>query len=443
MNLDKESLPEGAIFKGYRNHFVQDIVIHKKVILYKRAYYELPEGGTISAELPKNLNNQHFGPQLRQYIVYQYHANNVTQPKIREELSEYGIQISAGEINNIILQSADALQSEYHDISKAGLETAKVVGVDDTSARHNGRNGSCLVIQNDFFAHFVTTNSKSRLNFLQTLRGTSTIYVFDETAIVYLQNNRYVKPSLIELLEYHKGKICSNHQAYMNFLSQIGVSKLNTGEKTLIALEEAATLGGAINNDLNPELIIMSDRAGQFNTLINIFCWIHVERTFKRMLPKNDNERKEIQQVRDDIWDIYRELQDYKKNPSVEAKTKIVRQFEEKFQRSVESLELAAALKRMFKQKEKLLFVLEKPFVPLHNNASESAIRCYRIKQKISGSTRSIEGKIARDVFASLIKTCRKLKISAWAFLGSRFTLSEEVPYLSDIIRKQALANPP
>ena len=65
-------------------------------------------------------------------------------------------------------------------------------------------------------------------------------------------------------------------------------------------------------------------------------------------------------------------------------------------------------LKRMRRNQEELLRVLQRPELPLHNNLSESDIRDHVKKRKISGSTRSESGRRCRDTFASLKKTCRK-----------------------------------
>ena len=46
--------------------------------------------------------------------------------------------------------------------------------MDDTGARHEGKNGYCTAIGNDLFAYFESTDSKSRLNFLKVLRGSGT-----------------------------------------------------------------------------------------------------------------------------------------------------------------------------------------------------------------------------------------------------------------------------
>ena len=64
--------------------------------------------------------------------------------------------------------------------------------------------------------------------------------------------------------------------------------------------------------------------------------------------------------------------------------------------------------------------MLERPEVPLHNNLSEGHIRDYVKKRKISGSTRSELGRRARDTFASLKKTCRRLGVNFWDYLQDR-----------------------
>src|SRR5436190_12511348 len=69
--------------------------------------------------------------------------------------------------------------------------------------------------------------------------------------------------------------------------------------------------------------------------------------------------------------------------------------------------------------KADLLRVLQRPEVPLHNNAMESDIREYVKRRKISGGTRSDAGRRCRDTFASLKKTCRKLGVRFW---GDRLT---------------------
>ena len=68
--------------------------------------------------------------------------------------------------------------------------------------------------------------------------------------------------------------------------------------------------------------------------------------------------------------------------------------------------------------------VLERPEIPLHTNASENDLRACVTKRQISGGTMSADGRQARDVMLGLMKTCRKLGISFFAYLGNRLGLN-------------------
>ena len=64
----------------------------------------------------------------------------------------------------------------------------------------------------------------------------------------------------------------------------------------------------------------------------------------------------------------------------------------------------------------------------LHTNASENHLRAWVIKRKISSSTMSVDGRLARDVMLGLLKTCRKLRLSFFAYLGDRLGLNGDQP---------------
>jgi len=89
------------------------------------------------------------------------------------------------------------------------------------------------------------------------------------------------------------------------------------------------------------------------------------------------------------------------------------------------------------KQSE-LLWVLERPELPLHNNRSENDLRDMVKKRKISAGTRSEAGRRCRDTFASLKKTCRKHGLSFWEYLKDRVSELKVIPPLADLIRRAA-----
>jgi hypothetical protein len=64
-----------------------------------------------------------------------------------------------------------------------------------------------------------------------------------------------------------------------------------------------------------------------------------------------------------------------------------------------------------------LLRVLDRPEIPLNTNASKNDIRAFVTKRKISRGTVSDQGRMA-VISSGLAKTCMKLKLSFYDFLG-------------------------
>src|SRR5664279_4021241 len=93
-------------------------------------------------------------------------------------------------------------------------------------------------------------------------------------------------------------------------------------------------------------------------------------------------------------------------------------------------------LKRLHANRPDLLRVLERPEIPLNTNASENDIRTVVTKRKISGGTVSQKGRDARDVMLGLYKTCMKLKLSFYDFIGDRLGIpGPKIPHLANLVR--------
>ena len=132
----------------------------------------------------------------------------------------------------------------------------------------------------------------------------------------------------------------------------------------------------------------------------------------------------------------------YKDDPSAIRRTALRARFDRTFTRVTGFAELDGAVARLHANKDELLLVLDRPEIPLHTNGSENDVRSFVTKRKISGETRSAAGKQARDTFLSLLKTCSKLAISFWDYLGARLKIpdADRVPWLPDLIRQNASA---
>ena len=103
-------------------------------------------------------------------------------------------------------------------------------------------------------------------------------------------------------------------------------------------------------------------------------------------------------------------------------------------------LTLDRLLARLRARRGELLLVLERPEIPLHTNGSESDLRAHVTKRKISGGTWSEAGRAARDAGLGLLKTCQKLGISFFVYLGARLGVpgAPVIPPLSDLVRARA-----
>ena len=431
--LHPEDIPEGSKFKGYRDYFIQDITIKPNVIRYRRGVWITPEGKRIIASLPGGING-HYGTGLKQYILHLNYDLNVPQNMILESLNELGIQISAGELHKILTEDHDVFHSEKDQLLDIGLKIFPFLSVDDTGARHKGRNGYCTHIGNDFFSYFKSTESKSRINFLKILRGNRTDYTFTSESFEYMHMYGLVQPKYNRL----KGameRIIADENEWKSFLRMIGIR----GEKETRIITEAALLGSILYHGINRDIVIVSDEAGQFEiTLHHALCWLHAERKLSVLIPINDYQRKIIEDISNDIWNLYSKLKAYKKAPDEKKKSLLEKQFDDILTQETEFKNINKALQLIFKNKKELLLVLDRPEIPLHNNMSENPIRSFVTKRKIHGGTRSETGRRCRDTFISLKKTCRKLGISFREYLFDRLSGNNNIPSLSNLMKEMA-----
>jgi hypothetical protein len=428
-----ESIPEGSRFKGYRNFVVQDLVIHSHNTCYRLARWQTPDGEYLIGKLPDELKDRHFGNHLTSYILYQHHHCQVTQPLLLEQLREWGIDMSTGELNRLLLDDHEPFHVEKGALLTAGLSASSSITVDDTGTRHQGKNGYVTQIGNDFFAWFESTESKSRINFLGLLRAGQTDYQIEAEALYYMEKQKLPKMPL-DKLRNHPNQHFADQAQWGQHLDQLGV----TQERHRRIATEGALIGSVLKHGFSPDLAIISDDAGQFNVFIHGLCWVHAERLVHKLIPLNDDHRESIDQVRDQIWTLYADLKAYKKEPNDTIKSELDTRFDEIFTQKTCFETLNQTLKRIHKNKSELLLVLDRPDVPLHTNGSEQDIRDYVKKKKVSGGTRSQLGRQCRDTFASLKKTCRKLGISFWKYLTDRVTQTNEIPPLPEIVRQRA-----
>jgi hypothetical protein len=276
------------------------------------------------------------------------------------------------------------------------------------------------------------------LNFLSLLRAGCDEYVVNEAALDYLRRQP-VEAAVIARVSKLQGHVFGSQMAWWQHLLRCSI---NIFDRPLLqSLDEAATWGALRHHGLLENTVVVSDDAGQFRVATHALCWVHAERHLEKLMPASPKQAKAVELVRAAIWCFYRSLKLWKQSPSPGGQRAFRRQFDRIFGQRTGYKDLDELLARLARRKNELLRVLERPEIPLHTNASENDLRACVIKRKISGGTMSADGRVARDVMLGLSKTCRKLGLSFFTYLGDRLGLNGDrprIPQLADLVIRAA-----
>jgi hypothetical protein len=438
VKVDQAVLPADAIFKGYEENVVQDILLKTDNVRFlKEKYYSPSLGRTYLAELPTGYEGQ-FGPGIKALSITFYHGGLMTEPKIIEFLENVGIQISKGTLSNLLIKGHEDFHAEKEAVYEAGLESSFYQHLDDTPTRVNGQNNSCHVICNPLYTAYFTKSGKDRLTVLDVLRqGRKRIYLLNVEALTHLDGMPFSKATRCILEDWCSDTVIEEEM----FLHELDIRLPGLNKQHRSGVCSAAAVA-AYHAERGVSIVqtLVCDDAPQFKWLTRwlALCWIHEGRHYKKLEPVVALHQNLLNDFLTCFWAYYDQLLEYRQRPTAQEALRLEMEFDALFGAPSGYAELDKRMAATRSNKDALLLVLEFPELPLHNNPAELGARGRVRKRDVSFGPRTEDGKQAWDTFMTLAATTKKLQVSFYEYVRDRILKKNAIPPLPELIQKTA-----
>lgn len=437
--VDPATLPPDAVRVADETVIVQDIEIKPHNIRFQQqVYYSADQKQFFRGPLPAGYDLGDFSANLRALIVSLKYCGNMSEPKIREFLENFDVQVSSGSVSNILTKTADSFEQEFDDLFRAGLASTPYQQTDDTSARVAGAFWHTHIVCNPFYAAYFTRPRKDRLTLLEVLQNTSDLrFRFGEETLELL-TSEFTVPDKWRPVIAAIGERQFDRASLKNWLDAWfggGNLQLRT------AIEQAAAIVYYRHQTSLPQVpTIVCDDAGQFKLLTNslALCWIHTGRHYEKLSPVVPRHAALLEAFVERYWDFYQSLQDYRAGPSELLASSLRVAFDDLFSTRTGYEALDDRIAKTAAKRDALLTVLSEPSVPLHNNASELQARVSARRRDVSLHSRSARGAHAMDIFTTIVQTAKLLGVSSYAYLRDRLSRHFALPSLAAFIQAAA-----
>ncbi len=438
LTVDPTTLPPDAEFKGYEEVVVQDVVVRTDNVLFrKEKFYSAAAGKTYLADLPAGYHGE-FGPGIHALVLICYFACQMTEPKIHAWFQQLGVQISTGEISNLVIKDHAPFHHEKDAVYAAGLRSSPWQHIDDTATRVNGQNAHCHIVDNPLHTTYLTLPSKDRLSVIDVLRnGQPRVFRYNADAEAWLEaagvsvvtrrkltclprDQDLDEATLTDLLDTHLPRLGSQTRKWVL-------------DALAVAAYQAQLEWPVIQT-------LVCDGALQFTWITDEVagCWVHEGRHYKKLLPTVPLHQQALDHFLTEFWSFYAALLAYRQQPTAEDRARLEARFDALFATETGYYALDERIRLTRAKKACLLLVLEHPELPLHNNPAELGARQRVRKRVISFGPRTAAGVQAWDTFQSLGATARKLGVNFYHYLHDRIRGSHQIAPLDEILTAQA-----
>jgi hypothetical protein len=436
--IDPAILPPDAEFKGYERCLVQNLLLKTDNVAFERAkYYSPSTAKTYLAPLPPGYEGG-FGPDLKALLLSLHHLGNVSQPALHTLLTHAGIRISAGEISNLLVNAHARFHQEKQEIGLAGLASSPWQQTDDTATRVDGVNHHAHVLCNPLYTTYTTLPRKDRLSVLSVLLNGQPLAFLLTSEVLHSEAVGKLPRKWRLLLATFPQDTLWDQASVETLLDQSMPTLALQARKGL--LEAMALAAYRAQSEVRVVDLLLCDDAPQFPGLTAELglCWIHDARHYQKLMPHLPLHRQQWEALRKEYWTYYDRLLAYREDPTQEARLALWDDFDTLFVPTTGYAHLDYRIQQTAANKDKLLAVLLHPEIPLHNNASELAVRRRVRKRDVSFGPRSPAGVAAWDTFQTIAATAQKLGVSFLAYLTDRVSGRNAMPSLASLITERA-----
>tara|TARA_X000001036_G_C20667858_1_gene801361 strand:+ start:435 stop:2060 length:1626 start_codon:yes stop_codon:yes gene_type:complete len=437
--IDKSKLPDDVVFHSYETNIFQNIIIKTDNVEFtRRVYYSASLNKTFIADLPDGYYGG-FGPETRALVISLAHDAKMTQPNIRKTLKAHGIKMSKATVSRILTNKIETFHDEKKAIVSAGLKSTPFQHLDDTSARVNGVNHYTHVLCNQFYSAYFTVKKKNRLSVLEILTQEELMFSFTEESFNLMLDLGLSEKNLVLLKHFIKSETLARPEVDMvlnELFPPSNKKKYKTQRKVI--LESAAIV--FYRSTPNAIQFLVCDDAPQFNhiALHKALCWIHEGRHYKKLIPILELHKTILEEFRTRFWEYYHRLLDYTENPSNDEAASLSEEFNLLFSTKTGYDDLDERIALTLAKQDRLLLVLQYPFLPLHNNPAELAARTPARSRDINLQTKNERGTKAKDTFFTIVETAQKLGVSVYHYILDRLTQRYEMPSLAHLIHSHS-----
>ncbi|WP_228371468.1 hypothetical protein [Trichormus azollae] len=173
-----------------------------------------------------------------------------------------------------------------------------------------------------------------------------------------------------------------------------------------------------------------------------VWCWVDEGRNYKKLSAFIACHQKVLDKFLDDFCNYYRDLLPDQDSPNQQTADKLRYKFWKLFHTDSGYQQLDERKPLTLVKISELLYVLEHPELPLHNNPAELGARTMVQRGNISDATQTLEGTQGWDTFISLVPTTHKLGISFFEYIRDRISKVGNIPCLATICDEKSAFNP-